>query len=217
MKNKNLLNFIKSLLSGILVGLAGTSYIFLYANNKILGSVLFSFALLLIVFLNLNLYTGKIGYVFDKKIENKPNIFLVLGGNVLGLLAMIIITRLSYGDNYAVIANQMVSIKIESSYINILFKAVLCGFMMYIAVEGYKRIENNFGRVLIVILSIMIFILAGFEHSIANFYYFGVALYINLKVILAFLLMLVGNAVGAIALHYLFRLVVSEKETNNKI
>lgn len=217
MKNKNLLNFIKSLLSGIIVGLAGTSYIFLYANNKILGSVLFSFALLLIVFLNLNLYTGKIGYVFDKKIENKPNIFLVLGGNVLGLLAMIIITRLSYGDNYAVIANQMVSIKIESSYINILFKAVLCGFMMYIAVEGYKRIENNFGRVLIVILSIMIFILAGFEHSIANFYYFGVALYINLKVILAFLLMLVGNAVGAIALHYLFRLVVSEKETKNKI
>ncbi|MFA7385262.1 MAG: formate/nitrite transporter family protein, partial [Bacilli bacterium] len=81
--------------------------------------------------------------------------------------------------------------------------AILCGIMMYIAVEGYKRVPNDIAKVFLVIFSAMIFLMAGFEHSLANIYYFMLSGTFELKAFLYALIMLLGNAIGAIGFNLL--------------
>ena len=53
---------IKSIFAGVMIGIAGT--VFLRVDNNIIGSFLFSIGLLVICMYGMNLYTGKIGYIF---------------------------------------------------------------------------------------------------------------------------------------------------------
>ena len=61
--------------------------------------------------------------------------------------------------------------KLEDSLSGILILAFFCGMLMYIAVDGYK----SKGNPVILFLGVSVFILAGFEHCIANMFYFTVA------------------------------------------
>ena len=53
---------IKSIFAGVMIGIAGT--VFLRVDNNIIGSFLFSIGLLVICMYGMNLYTGKVGYIF---------------------------------------------------------------------------------------------------------------------------------------------------------
>ena len=69
--------FIKSVYAGFMIGVGGCVY--LSVDNKIAGSLLFSFGLLTIVVQGFSLYTGKIGFVsnvnhyFGKLYRNLSN------------------------------------------------------------------------------------------------------------------------------------------------
>ena len=69
---------------------------------------------------------------------------------------------------------------------------------MYLAVNGYKVVKDPLGKYLSVFLGVIVFILCGFEHSVANMYYFSVAFIINGKSLLYLLIMILGNAVGGV-------------------
>ena len=51
----------KSFLAGIMIAIGGT--VFLSIENKVIGASLFSIGLFGVLIYNLNLYTGKIGYL----------------------------------------------------------------------------------------------------------------------------------------------------------
>ena len=74
---------------------------------------------------------------------------------------------------------------------------------MYIGVEGYRRVKSDAAKVVIVIFAVMIFILAKFEHSIANMAYFIVAKSFTLKSLFYIIIMILGNAVGANMLSFI--------------
>ena len=62
---KNILDYlIKSILAGIMIGIGGTIFLSL---EKTLGAFLFAIGLFMIVTRGYNLYTGKVGYIFDNK------------------------------------------------------------------------------------------------------------------------------------------------------
>ena len=61
---------IKSIFAGIMIGIAGTVY--LRVDNNIVGSFLFSIGLLVICMYGMNLYTGKIGYIFINSFNFAP-------------------------------------------------------------------------------------------------------------------------------------------------
>lgn len=72
--------FIKSIYAGIMIGIGGIVY--LSAENRVIGSLLFSFGLLTIVTQGFCLYTGKIGFVKDlKELLHMPVIII---GNFIG-------------------------------------------------------------------------------------------------------------------------------------
>ena len=85
-----------------------------------------------------------------------------------------------------------------------IFIYVLCGILMYIAVNNYKKINNDIGKYSCIFMCVMVFILCGFEHSVANMYYISVANLLSLKSLLYILIMILGNSVGSILIAFYY-------------
>jgi len=68
---------------------------------------------------------------------------------------------------------------------------------MYVAVESFRREElAPIFRFASVFLCVAVFILCGFEHCIANMYYFSAAGVWSWPTLGAILLMTLGNSIG---------------------
>lgn len=202
MKDKILKPILSSILSGILIGCG--CLVYMLVEDKVVGSFLFSFGLITIVLRGYLLYTGKIGYIFDKEILKL--IPLIILGNLLGasLLAYIV------PETSALVAKSiaLTEPKLLKSFGQLMFDAIGCGAMMYLAVDGY-RLKNNF---LLLILPVMIFILCGFEHSIADMLYLGCAGELYTLAGMKFIgLVIVGNAIGALFFSYIHRIINNGK------
>ena len=182
----------KSVLAGIMIGLAGI--VNFSVDNKFVGAFLFSFGLIKILSQSLNLYTGKVGTInLSCEWFMLPVIIL---GNFLGTNIVAWGARFTrFGDTLNQSAQIIVQNKLADNWISILLLSIGCGIMMYLAVNGWMENTHTW---LIVILPVMIFILSGFEHSIANMFYFAMANEYSTKAFLYIGLMLFGNAIGTL-------------------
>ncbi len=178
--------FVKAIYAGFAIGIGGIIY--LSVDNKVLASLFFSFGLSTIVTQGFNLYTGKIGFV--KEWREMPDMMLILAGNFMGTF---IAAMLAKAANLGIDSTQMVHNKLDNSLIHVFLLSVFCGVMMYLAIDNYNKSKN----IVFVIAAVMIFILSGFEHYIANMFYFEIANAYSLKSLLYILVMAAGNGVGA--------------------
>ena len=188
-------NLILSIYSGLCIGLGGTVY--LSCDNKILGSFLFGLGLFTILNFGFNLFTGKVGYF----VNNKPSYWGFLGivwlGNFIGTFLfakMIAATR--YGATLQAKANALCLVKDGDSIVSLLVLGIFCGMLMFIAADGYKNIENQVGKVVVVFLPVMVFILSGFEHCIADMFYFSLAGDFSTLMLKSLIVITVGNSIG---------------------
>lgn len=188
-------DFIKSVLAGIMIGIGGTIYLSL--DNKVVGASLFGIGLFTIVVYGFNLYTGKIGYLVDNfNFKYIKMLVITLIGNFIGTFLVGYI--LKFTRIYSLIhdkAKSLVDIKLDDSLVSILILAFFCGILMYLAVNTYKE-NKDIGKYLGVFLGVIVFILCGFEHCIANMYYFSVANAWNVNALLYLLVMILGNSLG---------------------
>lgn len=177
---------IKSIYAGFMIGIGGVVY--LSVDNKIIGSLFFSFGLLTIVTQGFCLYTGKIGFVKEKK--ELADMAVTAAGNYIGTLTAAFLFRAAH---LPVDSSKIVEAKLENSILNIFILSILCGVMMYLAIDNYNKNKN----IVFVIAPVMIFILSGFEHSIASMFYFNLAGSFQLKSFGYLLVMIIGNGIGA--------------------
>lgn len=187
------MNCKKSILAGILIGLGGTVY--LSCPIKELGAALFSVGLIAVVLLECNLYTGKVGYA--SKPSEIPTLAVMCLRNFAGAALMGVAAHFLLSDTAAVL--QLVQKKLETGLIEVFVKAVMCGVMIYLAVELYKKSTQPF----LITPPIMIFILCGFEHCVADVFYFAAAGVFGLDVVIFTVVCILGNAVGSIAVRLL--------------
>ena len=178
--------FIKSIYAGCMIGVGGIVY--LSVENKFLGALLFSFGLLTIVTQGFWLYTGKIGFV--KKIDELLNMGITILGNFVGTLIMALLCKASH---LHISSAELVNKKLDNNILHIFILSMFCGVMMYLAIDNYNKAKN----IVFIIAPVMIFILSGFEHSIANMFYFHLAGQYDLKSLGYILVMLFGNGIGA--------------------
>lgn len=199
---------ISSILSGMLISIGTTVYLSLLSmGQKIIGSLLFGIGLFTIISFNSWLYTGKIGFLLEKKIDYVKELIICFFGNTLGaFLLTFIISYTRFGSNLSQIALELVNAKQNDSWYSILILSFLCGMLIYIAVKGQEVCKDGFSKTLIIFLSVMVFILSGFEHVIANISYYTFANLFNMKVVIYIILMLIGNSLGSIFLNYLYKL-----------
>ena len=193
----------KSILAGIYINMAATIY--LSVSNKVIGSILFTFGLFAVLVTQSNLYTGMAGYYPIKPIKD---IILALIGNIIGcILYSVCYSFVDNCKNIKPLAYSVCDTKLSAPLISTFFASVFCGMLMFIAVDTFNKNKNIIG-VIVVILCVSGFILAGFEHSIANISYIGLAQYhITLDVCLKILIMITGNFIGSV----LVRLLIENK------
>lgn len=187
----------KAIMSGIMIGVGGTVY--LMCDNKFLGSLLFSFGLFTIIQCGFSLYTGKVGYIPENKPIYIREVAVTLIGNAIGTgLAALLVRLTRIGGKVHENAVAAMDTKMNDSYPSIFILGIFCGLLMYLAVDNGKRCHQGghdasfvFGTV----VPVMVFILSGFNHSVADCFYFFAA-DISLKGVVYIIVVALGNAVG---------------------
>ena len=187
---------IKGFYAGIMIAIGGIAY--LAIPNKIVGAFIFSLGLLTVCMYGFNLYTGKIGYVLVNKISYIGELFVSLLGNFLGTFVVGNLMKLTRFTNYVETAQGIVNTKLNDNPLSIFILAIFCGIIMYIAVNNYKKETSDIGKYIAIVMGIMAFILCGFEHCVANMFYFSIAGIWSWKVLGYILLMILGNSIGSI-------------------
>lgn len=203
MKLKKYFDFLlKGIYAGILISIGGTVYI--ACSNKIMGSFLFAIGLLTVCMYGLNLYTGKIGYVLINKWNYLLELLLSLLGNFIGTFLTGNLIRLTRYENYVLSAKDLALVKLNDNMLSIFILSLFCGLLMYIAVNNFKHSKDLFSKYIGIFLCVMVFILCGFEHCVANMFYFSLANVWSMKVFLYLLIMIIGNSLGSIimAIYY---------------
>ena len=180
--------------AGICIALGGS--VFLAVENRVVGAVLFSVALLCICMKGYALFTGKVGFVPEDR--SKPALQLLLAGllgNLIGTFLCGLVLRLAL-PAYAEAAGKLCQAKLGLVPAAVLVRGAFCGILMYLAVSIWKERQTPLG----ILFCIPVFILSGFEHSIADMFYFAVSGIVSLKAFLFLWLVIIGNALGAMLL-----------------
>ena len=194
----------KSIIGGFLIGFGGTVY--LNMDNKIVAAFLFGLGLFTIINFELNLYTGKIGYLSK---ENWREILLTLIGNFIGtnLFAFLVLQTRLAGKLKEVVA-PAVELKLSDNLLSTFILAIFCGILMSIGVGTFKKLPNILGT-LAVFLCVAVFILAGFEHCVANMFFFALSSS-PADYLLTLLVAIAGNSLGGIAFYRLTKIKEAE-------
>lgn len=181
----------KSTLAGLLISLGATA--FLTTDNKTVGALLFSIGLTAVILLEANLYTGKIGYVNSKAKLISAALILIQN-----LLVALVCGLIFYSTKNNICENLWLN-KLTKSWHEFLFDSIGCGICIYLSVELYKKTSSIF----VIVLGVLVFILSGFEHCIADIFYLSASMSFDLKSILYILIAIIGNSIGSLLIRFL--------------
>ncbi len=197
--------FFKAVFAGIAISTGGIIYLTL--ENHIVGSFLFAIGLFTIYTFGFNLYTGKVCYILNEKPRYLLTVLVVYLGNFAGTAGCGYLFRQTKLSRLVGHTSELVDGKLSDTLFSTFIMATMCGMMMCIAVIGFQTIKDSVGKHLALILPIMVFILSGFEHSIADMFYFSMADAWSSKAFLYIIIISLGNLVGGnlipLALKYL--------------
>lgn len=180
--------------AGILISIGGCVY--LACDNKYVGAVLFSVALLCICIKGYVLFTGKVGYIVEShKKDDVTALFAGLLGNSIATALCGLAARYAIPTS-AVTAETVCVAKLDQEPLQTLIRAIFCGVLMYLAVSIYKEKSTVAG----IVFCVPVFILSGFEHSIANMFYFSAGGNFTLQAAVYLIIVVIGNSLGGMLL-----------------
>lgn len=186
----------RGIFAGLMIGIG--CIVYLACPNKLVGALLFSAGLFFILSNGGALLTGLCGLKTPWK-----TLAAVLALNTLGTL---IAGALSWpAMKLAQPAAELVANKLAANPLSWLTNGILCGILVHLAVTGYKRAKDSTHAVASVLYAIPAFIVAGFEHSIADLGYLAIALPALqpadiLRMLCLILVVIIGNVIGSKAL-----------------
>lgn len=160
-------------LAGMMIGIGGC--VSLSCDNKYIGSLLFALGLFAIVQFGFGLYTGRVGYIPLRKPVYLLECLWTLVGNALGTFidaALLKFTRIAPAITEKALSS--VDTKLADSPLSAFILAVFCGILMFVAVDNARISREEGGHVektLGILFPVMVFILCGFNHCIADMFY----------------------------------------------
>lgn len=187
--------------------------------GNIVGSALFSIGLFIVCSLELSLLTGKFGLMFESYHEYDYYLGLILmllfnlpSAYGFGYLINYLI-NLSHSDksNLYVLLSTNISknkstLNSMNDYIKIFVQSMFCGVCVHIAVKCFK-IFSSMGMkssgLILLVWFVFMFVYSGFQHCVANCFYFGQANMFNVKAIISACISVVGNWIGTLPISIL--------------
>lgn len=182
-----------AMFAGAMIGVG--CMVFLACESKALGSFLFSAGLFFVLTYGGTLFTGICGLKTPWK---KLVAVFLLNGVGIFLSSALTWTGGPLPDAAAAVMRK----KIALSPLNAFANGLLCGAMMYLGVTGFKKARDGVTALASVLYAVPVFIIAMFEHSIADMGYLFIALTrLELKEIgggaWVIAIVAIGNVVGS--------------------
>ncbi|MBK8065191.1 MAG: formate/nitrite transporter family protein [Betaproteobacteria bacterium] len=158
-----------------------------FAATRVLGGVCFSLGLLLVVVAGAELFTGNNLLAMawaDGRISTAEvlrNWAIVCTANFVGAAGMALLVYLSGHASMNGGAVGQTVLKITAAKASLpgwtaFFRGVLCNILVCMAVWMALAGRSVMDKAIVIVFPISAFVAAGFEHSIANMYYFPLAL-----------------------------------------
>lgn len=187
----------KAILAGMVIAIASLLYV--SVENPIIGAIIFSFGLLTVFELQLNLFTGK-AVDYDK--YSFFDFIVFLFGNISGCI-IISLFAWSYtkADYIYKASNFLCDKKFNNNFIVLFFSAILCGLLMGLAVRVNQNSNNQIAKTFIIIMCVAIFILIGGEHCIADISYVLFSRKITIDILIKILFLIFGNFIGSMIIN----------------
>ena len=200
---------INGILAGILIAIGGS--VFLACENRYVGATLFSVALLCICYKGYGLFTGKVGFLPEQHDKAAWTVVLT------ALLGNLIATCLfGWAVRYALpqlgdVAQTVCEAKLTQLWPQTAIRGLLCGVLMYLAVSIFRDHKTTAA----IFFCVPVFILSGFEHSIADMFYFAASGIVSWQAFGFLWCVILSNAVGGVLLPLLTMLTKEEKQNGN--
>ncbi|MBS0221828.1 MAG: formate/nitrite transporter family protein [Proteobacteria bacterium] len=200
--------FVRGMLSGAILGVA-TSLAFTGAvttGQPIVGAIIFPVGLVTIVLLGLELVTGSFGLLPLPYIEGRAslrevlvNLGWVFLGNLVGSVLYGVLLAIALTDLWSVaptgVARRIVQIAEAKTngfeafgaagWITAFVRAMLCNWMVCLAVVLAMTTTSTVGKVVTAWLPIFIFFAQGFEHAVVNMFIIPTGMMMGAKVTVA--------------------------------
>ncbi|MCR5156010.1 MAG: formate/nitrite transporter family protein [Butyrivibrio sp.] len=152
------------------------------STARVISSVVFPIGLFMVLIGGAELFTGNcliLVPVLSKKATLKGmlrNWIIVYFGNMVGAFIIAFIANFSHTYAFAdgALAKAVVSTAVAKSTISFgdgLLKGILCNVLVCMAVWCSFSADEIAGKVLALWFPVMLFIICGFEHSVANMYF----------------------------------------------
>lgn len=196
--NRLVTAFIGGIPAGICVSVGGAAY--LSTDNRYIGALLFSVGLLAIITYNFSLYTGKVGLSFGKDAFFILELAAMWVGNLAGTMLFTGLLRgTRVGAEISAKAAVLALSKTSAPLPELFCLGAGCGICMYIAVtwSGEDSHPTAWNAVLVT-MPVAVFILSGYEHCIADMFYFLAAGALDAKAFAVLLTVTLGNTFGSL-------------------
>lgn len=184
---------ILSIFAGIFIALGGfAAAVFSHSIenigvSKFAAGTVFPVGLMMVIICGGELFTGNALMViplYEKKIRLSRlirNWVIVYFGNFIGafLISLLIFNSSILDINSGKLGAYAIKAAVNKgsmSFINAFTSGILCNILVCIAVWGAYGAKSITGKILIIWFPIMAFVVSGFEHSVANMYYFSIGM-----------------------------------------
>lgn len=189
-------DFLMAVLAGAAISIGGT--VFLSLDSKVLGALFFSVGLFMVCTLGLNLYTGKVCYLPGKGWHYVGFVGLVWLGNLVGAEVVALLLKATrVGAALTEKAAALCAVKTGDSLLSLFILGIFCNIMIYVGVESYLANPHEPGKYLGMVLGVVVFILCGFEHCVADMFYFAMGGW-SLRALVCLVVITLGNALGGV-------------------
>lgn len=161
-----------------------------FAASRVLGGVCFSLGLLLVVVAGAELFTGNnlLAMAWADGCLTTGDVlrnWVVVGaGNLVGAAGLAVLVYFSghaslNGGAIAETAIKIAHTKASLSFTEAFFRGILCNLLVCMAVWMAMAGRSVMDKAIAIVFPISAFVAAGFEHSVANMYFFPLALFLG--------------------------------------
>ena len=177
-----------SIFAGLLIGIAGL--VFLNVGG-LGGAVLFAFGLMCVTTCKALLFTGKAGFLpYKESMQLIPMVLL----NAVGCLVTAYIAMQATNPKMLSTLDTIMAAREAASWYNLLIASIGTGVIVTLAVYGVRK-----GSYLPLLYGVPVFIMCGLPHSIADAFYYWVAILngdFASWMVVGWLMSVIGNYIG---------------------
>ena len=206
--------WLSAIMAGVCISLGGIAY--LASSSKEIGALFFVVGLFMVLFFDFNLFTGRICFALDKKPKYIINLIFIWLGNLVGALLTGYLFSLTRLNSLQEKCLTLVNTKLNDTLLSLFILGIACNILIYVAVYGFKHGDSGLKKCLSLFFGVAIFVLCGFEHCVADMFYFSFANAWSGQTLLCLTIITLGNIVGGLLMAIIIKVKNRKQPTHTQ-